>query len=268
MFLPVERPRKSRYWRRTYIRNDGTTVHGHWVNNPDSGGSTPSTPPPFSPSPPPPSTPPSPPPVSAPSAPHPRKKRRRVAFGITAAVTVTAGAATFTATRGGSSSPNDNVSVQVNIDLSQAVTKLPKLGFAGSASTKSGGSNSSADCSRSATGEVRQFLTRNPCKEYAVTSIKTHRQQIATQAVITWVVMDTPTLATQYKDIVDQRYKGNPPGQPTSFNGLCYASGQSSDTAWVAQVQPTGHVAVDRQILRAVAPVELSTNYLGIHCVR
>jgi hypothetical protein len=170
-------------------------------------------------------------------------------------------------TSGGSSSSAGNVSVQANIDLGQAVSKLLKMGFAGSDNTKNGGSNSSQDCSQSSTGNVKQFLTKNPCKEYSVSSIEAHQNGVSTQAAISWVVMATPDLAAHYKEIVDERHRGNPPGQPVSFNGLCYASGQDGDTTWVAQVQPTGHIAVDRQILQAVAPVDLSGDYLAVHCV-
>jgi hypothetical protein len=114
---------------------------------------------------------------------------------------------------------------------------------------------------------VKQFLIENPCKEYAVTLVKLHKQGIITQAAISWVVMTTPALNSQYKKLVDERFSGNPPGQSADFNGLCYASGQDDDATWVAQVQPTGHIAVDQQILQAIAPAKLSTNYLGIHCI-
>jgi hypothetical protein len=71
----------------------------------------------------------------------------------------------------------------------------------------------------------------------------------------------------EYKVLIDLRYKGNPPGQSTDFDGLCYASGVDGDSAWAAQVQPTGQVSVDRQILKSVVPVKLSTSYLEGHCV-
>jgi hypothetical protein len=113
---------------------------------------------------------------------------------------------------------------------------------------------------------VKRFLTANPCTEYAVTLINLHKPGIATQAVISWVAMTAPSLTLQYKELADELHRGNPPGQPPDFNGLCYASGQNGDTAWVAQVKPTRHVAVDRQILQAVAPVKLSVGYLRTHC--
>jgi len=266
--LAVQRPRKKRYWRQTHIRHnpDGSTsvVNGHWVNGPGGVGEEVSSPPQFPPQSPSPLRP--QPPAGGHAAPRPRKKRRKFALAITATAAITVGAVTFTLTTSNSSGVSDSVSIQANIDLRQILTELPKLGFAGSA-PQNGASDSSKDCSQSSTGDVKQFLARNPCKEYAVTLVKLHKQGIAAQAVISWVVMATPSLTMQYKNLVDERHKGNPPGQPTNFNGLCYASGQDDDTAWIAQVQPTGHVAVDRQILQAVAPVKLSASYLGIHCI-
>lgn len=268
MFLLVYQPPKKRYWRRAHPRRnpDGTTstVSGHWVNSPGGTGEAlgPTSRHSYSPS----------PPSASPHARHggsyPHKKRRNLAIAITATVVIGGGAITYSVTSGGSSSSAGSVSVQANVDLGQAVSNLLKLGFAGSDNAENGGSSSAQDCSQSSTGNVKQFLTRNPCKEYSVSSIKAHQNGISTQAAISWVVMATPDLAAQYKEIVDGRHRGNPPGQqPDSFNGLCYASGQDSDTTWVAQVQPTGHIAVDRQILQAVAPVNLSGDYLAEHCV-
>jgi hypothetical protein len=256
----------ARYWRRPHTRQDGTVVRGHWVNGRNGRANTPS-PPPSSPPPsyPPPSHPP-PPPVSNHSAPRPRRKKRKLAIAITATAAITAGAVTYTITGGSSAGASDSVSIQANIDFKQAATELLKLNFAGTIS-QTGSSDPPQDCSRSSTRDVKQFLIENQCKEYAVTLLKLHKQGITTQAVISWVVMANPILTSQYKNLADQRYKGNPPGQPASFNGTCYASGQDDDAAWVAQVQPTGNATVDQQILQAVAPVKLSTSYLGIHCI-
>jgi hypothetical protein len=166
----------------------------------------------------------------------------------------------------GATAQGESVSIQANIDFNQLIAELPKLGFAGSV-PQNAASDSSQDCSQNSTGYVREFLAKNQCKEYAVTLVKLHKQGIATQTVISWVVMATPSLTFQYKNLVDERYKGNAPGQPTNFDGLCYASGQDNDAAWVAQVQPTGRVTVDRQILQAVSPAKLSASYLEMHCV-
>ena len=258
----------SRYWQPTYTRRDGTVVRGHWVRG-SNGGTNTQIPPPSrsyaSPSSPPPSYPPAPP-VSNRAAPRHRKKKRK-AIAITATAVVTVGAVTFTLTRGdGSAGASDSFSVQANVDFTQVMTELPKLGFAGSI-PQDAASDSSPNCSQASTGDVQQFLMKNPCKEYAVTLVKLHNQQVATQAVVTWVVMPTSGLTLQYKVLIDLRYKGNPPGQSTDFDGLCYASGVDGDSAWAAQVQPTGQVSVDRQILKSVVPVKLSTSYLEGHCV-
>jgi hypothetical protein len=186
-----------------------------------------------------------------------------LAIAITATVAITAGAVTFTVTRGSSASASDSFSVQINIDLKKVVADLGELGFTGEGHT----SGSPQNCSQNSTKDVKLFLAKNPCKEYAVTLVKVHKKGIPAQAVITWVVMPTPSLTSQYKKLVDKRYEGNPPGQPANFNGTCYASGLDGDAAWVAQVQPTGHIVVDRQILQAIAPMKLSTSYLGIHCI-
>lgn len=73
------------------------------------------------------------------------------------AVAATAGAVTLTVTGGSSSGASNSVSVRANIDLGQAVAELVKLGFAGSDNIQNSGSNSSADCVRSATKDVRNF---------------------------------------------------------------------------------------------------------------
>jgi hypothetical protein len=188
-----------------------------------------------------------------------------VVAAITAIVVIALGVVTYTLTRGGQAASN-SVTAQANANFNHVLSVLPKLGFAGSV-PENAASDSSQNCSQTATGDVRQFLTKNPCKEYAVTLIKLRKQGISTQAVITWMVMGTSDLTARYKSLVDERHQGNPPGQPANFNGRCYASGRNGDSAWVAQVQPTGHVSADRQILGAVAPVRLTTSYLRAHCV-
>jgi hypothetical protein len=186
-------------------------------------------------------------------------------IGITATIAI--GAVTIDIATSGNSASASSVTVQANLNLGQAVGDLLKLGFAGSDSVQSGGSNSSADCAHSASGGVRQFLTAHPCKEYAISSIQMRKQGISTQAAGSWVTMPSVTLADQYKTIVDERYSGNPPGESSAFNGLCYASAQSGETVWVGQVIPTGHLAADRQILQTVAPLSLTSDYLKAHCI-
>jgi hypothetical protein len=73
---------------------------------------------------------------------------------------------------------------------------------------------------------------------------------------VSWVGLATSALAAKYKKTADEGY-----------NGICYASGLSGAAVWVAQVRATGHVTVDREILRAVAPAELSASYLAINCL-
>ena len=95
------------------------------------------------------------------------------------------------------------------------------------------------------------------------------KQGTITRVAITWVVMPSVTLAKQYKAISDTYGQGNPPGQPpTSFPGQCYASGQNGATVWAEQVQPTGNLTADQQILQAAAPMRLSQDDLQQHCVR
>lgn len=239
----------ARYWRGAYIRNDGTAVRGHWVNGRDARTGSAQAP------------------IPSHARPRSSKRSRKTAAVITATAVIAVGAVTFTVTRSGSAGVDSNVSAQASVDVSQAVSELPKLRYAGKI-LQNGASDSSQNCSQNSTGDVKNFFAKNSCKEYAVTSMVLHNQKISTQAVISWVVMATSGLTTQYKNLVDQLHKGNPPGQSTVFNGSCYASGQNGDSAWVAQVQPTEDIAADRQILQAVAPANLSSDYLVIHCVR
>lgn len=255
----MEQPSPGRYWRRSHWRN-GFFVHGHWVRK--SGRQSKGFPPsrPLSHLPPPRSlSPHSPPPAS-----RRRSKRRRLAIGVTATIVVGAGAATISvANSGNSTGASNSIRVQANINLSQAIAELSKLGFAGSDSVR----QTDTKCAQNASGDVRKFLTLHPCKEYAIASIKMHKQDVSTAAAVSWVVMPSIALANRYKAIVDRRHSGNPPGESAAFNGLCYASGQSVETVWVDQVRPTGHPAVDRQILQAVAPVRLPASYLKMHCI-
>jgi len=158
--------------------------------------------------------------------------------------------------------------VQVKADLTQAIAALAGLGFHSARGVNSSNPSYGTDCARSATGEVGQFLTRHPCKEYASATLTSRRQGTTAQVAMSWVVMPTATLASQYKAKADAPQQGNPPGEPPAFNGLCYASGQNGATVWTAQVQPTGHVNADREILQAAAPSRLTQSYLQQHCIR
>lgn len=246
----------------SYVNKWGTLVNrrAHGRNVPGSDGSAP---PPHPPSPP---RAYSPPPSPGPP-PSRRRKRHKLAMAITVTVALGAGAATIDiSTSGKPASASTSITVQANLNLKPVVTELLRLGFAGTSIAQPTGSDSG--CAQDASGDVKQFLTLHPCKDSALSSITMHKQGISTQAVVSWVVMPTITLASQYKSIADEPGKGNPPGESAVFTGLCYASGQSGDTVWAAQVLPTGDLAADRQILQAIAPVTLSKSYLKAHCTR
>jgi hypothetical protein len=155
--------------------------------------------------------------------------------------------------------------VQVKADLTQAIAALAKLGFP---STRSINSSYGTDCEKTASGGVKQFLTRHPCKEYASAILTARRQGTTARVAISWVVMPTANLAEQYEAKANVYGQGNPPGEPPmTFNGHCYASHQNDATVWAEQVQPTGHVNADREILQAAAPAKLTLDYLHKHCV-
>lgn len=201
------------------------------------------------------------PPGAQPSRPRRRNAGLAVAATVTAAITI--GFVTVTLSTG--SGPGDGgVSVQVDANLNQAVAGLLTLRFAGVRL----GPSYATDCAGSATGEVSQFLVRHPCKQYASTTLKVHRPGTAAQAVVSWVVMPTAALASQYKATADAPHTGNPPGE-RGFSGLCYASGQTGTTVWTEQVKPTGKMPVEteREILQATAPRKLSAGYLQQHCI-
>lgn len=246
----------------SYVNRWGTLVirraHGRNISGSNGG-----TPPPHAPYPPPAY---SPPPSSEPS-PSRRRKRRRLTVAVTVAVALGVGAVTIDLSTSGKSANSSNaITVQANLDLKLVVAKLLKLRFAGTSMAQPTGSDSG--CAQDASGDVKQFLTLHPCKDSALSSITMHKKRISTQAVVSWVVMPTNTLANQYKLVADEPGKGNPPGESAIFTGLCYASGQSGDTVWAAQVLPTGDLAADRQILQAIAPIALSRSYQKAHCIR
>jgi hypothetical protein len=156
--------------------------------------------------------------------------------------------------------------VQVKADISQAIAGLAQLGFHSLRSVSSSNPSYHTDCAQSATGGVRQFLTRYHCKEYTNDTLTARKQGTTAKVSITWVEMPTSTLAERYKTIVDKFGQGNPPGEPPSFSGFCYASGQNGPIVWAEQVQPTGNLNADREILQASAPKNLATGYLQEHC--
>lgn len=234
--------------RKGYVRRDGTRVRSTTVRNRGrrSTAASPAHPTYLS---------------SSPARPRKSKKGLVISVAITATI---AGGVVVSLSRAGAS--RGNLSVQVSADLTHTIAVFSKLGFHNASNINTGNPGFGTDCAASATGQVRQFLSRHPCKEYAIARLKTERQGINGLVVLSWVVMPNASLASQYKSMVDRLGTGNPPGQSSAFTGGCYASGENGDTVWAEQVQPTGHVAVDRDILQAAAPVELAKGYLQVHC--
>jgi hypothetical protein len=188
---------------------------------------------------------------------------------MTLAAAATIGAVSVSASLSGSSGSGDTLTVQVKADLIQVAAALARLGFQNTPTVNSITPSYATDCAANATGEVRQFLTRHPCKEYASGILMVRKQGTATRVTISWVVMPSVTLAKQYKARADTYGQGNPPGQPPAyFPGQCYASGQNGATVWAEQVQPTGNLNADQEILQAAAPSKLSPDYLRQHCVQ
>jgi hypothetical protein len=188
-----------------------------------------------------------------------------VAIAVTAAVVLGA----WTVTASASSSSGSSLSVQVKVDLNQALAGLAAAGFGkvrNSTSSASGPSYQTS-CANSATKEVRQFLERYPCKQYAVATRTVTGQAITAEVAFSWVEMPTTSQADQYKAKVDEPGTGNSPGVPLAFGGTCDASGQQKGTVWTVFVKPTGKAGVDREVLRAAAPSQLSSSYLKQHCI-
>jgi hypothetical protein len=201
--------------------------------------------------------------------PHKKKVRWAAAAAAVVTVTGTVGGLTATGTFGTPSDGGSGLSMQVNVDLNKAISALSVLGFGGKEISSVGisGTSDPTNCSESATGRVRIFLTHYPCKQYAADTWTITRQDSTTNVVFAWVEMPATSLASRYKTIVDTYSTGNPPGVSSAFNGLCYASGQQDSTVWTVEIRPTGNVNVDRTILQAAAQQELSPAYLAEHCI-
>jgi hypothetical protein len=200
---------------------------------------------------------------------HKSKAKHAAAFTVAVTVVGTVGGLAVTGNLSSSSNQGNDLSVQVNIGLNTAIDKLSSLGFGGRQISNSGTSGLShrTDCAKSATGLVRQFLTRHPCEQYAAFVYTATRQGATTQVAFSWVEMPAASLAIQYKDEVDTYGKGNPPGVSPVFNGHCYASGQQDSTVWTVWVLPTGNINIDRTILQAAAQRKFPAAYLQKHCV-
>jgi len=159
--------------------------------------------------------------------------------------------------------------VQVNLDLNKALVALTALGFhhARGLDSHTSGPSYHADCANTATYKVKRFLIRHPCKQYATALRTVTKQGTSALVAFSWVEMPTTSLADQYKAIVDKPNTGNPPGMSLAFNGLCYPSGQQSTVVWAVQVEPTGNVNADQQIIQAAVQGTLTPSYLQRHCV-
>jgi hypothetical protein len=201
--------------------------------------------------------------------PRPRRAGRIVTIAVAVTVTGTVGGLAATGDFSASANGSKNLSVKVNVDLNKSIASLSSLGFGGRriSNSSTSGVSHPTDCAQSATGQVRQFLTRYPCRQFAASTWIITRQNADVRVVFSWVEMPTTPLAGQYKAIVDTYSTGNPPGVPAAFDGRCYASGQQDSTVWTVEVQPTGKVDIDRMILQAAAQRKLSPDYLGKHCV-
>jgi hypothetical protein len=201
--------------------------------------------------------------------PAPPRRGRRLTISATVTAAAVGVALTLNASLGGSSAAGDSLTVQVKVDLTQAISGLAKLGFLKTQGRNLSGPSYGTDCAAVATGGVQQFLKRYRCKEYAISILTAHRQGTGTEVAISWVVMPTTAQATQYRSKADSFGQGNPPGEPrTIFDGHCYASGQNGLTVWAEQVQPTGDVNVDREILQSAVPSKVTPAYLRQHCDR
>jgi hypothetical protein len=201
------------------------------------------------------------------SRPETTPQRAKGKLGASLAVTAAVGTALAVSLSLGNSSGSDTLTVQVKADLSQSIAALAKFGFDDISGASSSDPTGGTDCASAATMRVRQFLTQHQCKEYATATFTVAKSGTRTQVAITWVVMSTPSLAKGYKILADTPGKGNPPGQSEAdFTGLCYASGETDETVWTEQVQPTGHPEADQEILRAMAPSKLAASYLQVHC--
>jgi hypothetical protein len=202
-----------------------------------------------------------------------RRSALRAIIKTVIAVTITVGAVTFAVseTIGGSPGRGDHsLSVQVTVNLKESLGQLATAGWLLSTNSASNlGPSYHSDCAKSATGRVQLFLSPKRCKQYA-TAIRTIAKHGMTSLVaISWVEMRTTGWADQYKTLVGEYGTGNPPGvSPLAFNGRCYASGQSEPdrTVWTVEVQSTGDITIDREILQAAALRHLSPRYLQRHC--
>lgn len=204
----------------------------------------------------------------------PQRRALRATIKKVVVVSIAVGAVTFAVTQiwGGSPANGDrsSLSVQVTVNLKQALGELATAGWLLiTNSTSNSGPSYHKDCAKTATGSVHLFLSPKRCKQYATVIRAIAKHGVTSLVAISWVEMRTTAWADQDKKLVGVYGKGNPPGvSPLAFNGRCYASGPSEPgrTVWTVEVQPTGNITIDREILKAAALRNLSPRYLQLHC--
>jgi transposase-like protein len=211
-------------------------------------------------------------PIGVPAQPEPQRRTnilRNVAVGFMVTAVLAIGPLVISETLSGSAAAGNSLSVQVKIDLNKALSELAiALGLHSTQGpgSRTSGPNYYPDCTKNATGDVKQFLTLYRCKQY-VTAIRTLTNKGETvQVAFTWLEMTTSALAGKYQTKVDRLGTGNPPGVPLVFNGHCYASGQQEMTVWTVFVRSTGNKNVDWKILQAAARRKFTSSYLQQHC--
>ncbi len=198
-----------------------------------------------------------------------RKKRRILAVAIAVTVAGAAGGLTATGTFSSASGGSGDLSVKVNVDLKSIIAALSALEFGGKPLSVSGTTvpGNREGCAQSATRQVGQFLNSHHCEQYQAQVWEITRQGATARVAFSWVEMPTVSLAGQYRAEIDAYGTGNPPGISSAFDGRCYASDQQGSTVQTVEVEPTGNVEMDQQILRAAALRSLSLEYLREHCV-
>jgi hypothetical protein len=182
----------------------------------------------------------------------PRRRKGRRALVITLALSVSAGTAIGLAasgTFGASSSGSSDLSVKVNVDLNKTISELSSLGYGERQVATSGTTTRRTECPGSSTRQVRKFLIRNHCEQYQAQTWVITRRGATARVALSWVEMRTASLARKYKGVVDTYGSGNPPGVSSAFDGRCYASAQRGSTIQTVEVQATGKVDADRDIL-------------------
>jgi len=138
----------------------------------------------------------------------------------------------------------DGSTLNVQTNFKQATVALSASGFGGyivPAFDK--------NCASRSYGQVQNFFRSNPCKwlARAYIVVRQNKQDVVLVA-ISWVDMPTPSLAMDYKHLVDTQGTGNitelsresGPYRNVVFTGNNYLSGIIGTAVWNVQVQPIG----------------------------